>query len=403
VRRLLLLGTLSLFALGPACGGRGSLRMQRSSTADGGEADGSGASNVGGTAGNFGNEGGSFPIGGTVSNGGTGVAGNGGSLACQCETLDPCSVGSCDDSGVCQFSPKDCSEIGLPNECFVGTCEPSTGECIATPASGSDCNTGEACVLDGVCEDGVCVGTNADCSELDDVCLVGSCQADTGECVATPRDEGTQCDDGDACTDDDGCTNGACTGTLVTACVNDDGCCPLGCLDQDSDCGVPCADIVSTRSVWGQAAKGLELGPYTNGTLDWLGCVTIGCAPNSFYCNDIDNGIEFGSTTVAAGNVMRSLIDPGNAAGDVFPTTYSNCCTENYPRDVCNAPSNQGNGINSPLAVCRALGYQNAQVIREDTFNFCPNSVALTSNGGDWSSDFDDKGYDSVMEMRCFN
>ena len=53
-------------------------------------------------------------------------------------------------------------------------------------------------------------GVPLDCSHLDDQCLVGACNADTGQCESLPANEGGFCDDADLCTVNDICSNGSC-------------------------------------------------------------------------------------------------------------------------------------------------------------------------------------------------
>jgi hypothetical protein len=75
----------------------------------------------------------------------------------------------------------------------------------------ADCDDGSACTGTASCVDGYCVrGEAADCSRLDDVCMVGQCDAATGECRSVPRPDGTPCDDGSYCTVDDACASGEC-------------------------------------------------------------------------------------------------------------------------------------------------------------------------------------------------
>jgi hypothetical protein len=181
--------------------------------------------------------------------------------------------------------------------------------------------------------------------------------------------------------------------------VDDDGCCPSGCKAADNDCGALCGDLLTDVSVWNAPARGIAIGDYTNGTLDWIGCAWS-CPPNSFYCNDLEDGIQFGTNDPSLGNALRALIDPGNAGGDTIPTGPVECCSAQSPRAVCNAPS-QLSDPNSPSALCKALGYDNMVIVRQGTNNFCPNAVALTADGSDWSSDFDTGQLDWIAEVRC--
>ncbi len=77
----------------------------------------------------------------------------------------------------------------------------------------ADCDDGSACSGSETCSDGFCVHQDPiDCGHLDADCTVGSCDADSGECVSVPRHDGTTCDDGLWCTEGDSCEAGQCGG-----------------------------------------------------------------------------------------------------------------------------------------------------------------------------------------------
>ncbi len=157
-----------------------------------------------------------------------------------CMQSDPCQVGTC-QAGSCAAAPKDCSATPLPNEdCYVAGCDALTGECTALPSSGTPCTIpDDLCALNTTCQDGVCGGgTSKDCSDLDDVCTVGVCVPETGDCSAEPAPDGTACDDGDPCTSPDSCSGGSCgPGAEVLTCSDGDQCCPEDCdKGDDSDC-----------------------------------------------------------------------------------------------------------------------------------------------------------------------
>jgi hypothetical protein len=98
------------------------------------------------------------------------------------------------------------------------------------------CAPATACMGAGQCVDGFCVrrGPQVDCSELDSPCLVGSCDPDTGDCLALPRDDGTSCDDGLFCTEEDQCLRGECAGSAVI-CRTIEGY-PGECVEEAGDC-----------------------------------------------------------------------------------------------------------------------------------------------------------------------
>ncbi len=152
----------------------------------------------------------------------------------ECETVHANEGGGCDDSdvcttgdecasGVCTGTPVDCSS--LDDTCVVGACNPSTGSCEASPNNErGGCDDLNTCTTNDECAGGVCAGNPIDCSHLNDGCTVGVCNQSNGQCESAPAGEGGACDDLDACTENDTCTGGVCAGT------------PLDCSAQDSDC-----------------------------------------------------------------------------------------------------------------------------------------------------------------------
>jgi glucose/arabinose dehydrogenase len=109
---------------------------------------------------------------------------------------------------------------------------------VTSFAFDDSCDDGNPCTLNDVCSNGVCAGEPIDCSGLDDVCVVGICDEQTGSCVIDPVDAGTPCDDGDACTNDDACSNGVCAGAFAdcdgdTVCDADDNCPQVDNPNQD--------------------------------------------------------------------------------------------------------------------------------------------------------------------------
>ncbi|GBF93183.1 hypothetical protein Rsub_05915 [Raphidocelis subcapitata] len=152
-----------------------------------------------------------------------------------CQT-DVCSVGGTCSAGTCSGeSAKDCSAEG-DGLCLVGTCDVDTGACVATNAADdTPCQT-DVCSVGGTCSAGTCSGESAkDCSaEGDGLCLVGTCDADTGACVATNAAEGTACDDGNACTLADTCdAEGTCQPGTAKTCDEADEC-NAGTCDPDT-------------------------------------------------------------------------------------------------------------------------------------------------------------------------
>jgi hypothetical protein len=49
-----------------------------------------------------------------------------------------------------------------------------------------------------------------DCSALTTDCATGACDPGSGQCLATPKNQGLACDDGNGCSTNETCNNGAC-------------------------------------------------------------------------------------------------------------------------------------------------------------------------------------------------
>ncbi len=157
-----------------------------------------------------------------------------------CDDGDLCTESDTCGGGVCQGTLVDCSE--LDGMCQTGVCDGGTGNCVAQLAeNGTSCDDDDLCTNEDECFNGACEGIAVDCSELDDACNVGSCNASTGQCEAAPANEGQPCDDAIECTFDEACASGECVGTLEDCdgdgeCDGDDNC-PLVAnpLQEDAD------------------------------------------------------------------------------------------------------------------------------------------------------------------------
>ncbi|MHC4063970.1 MAG: hypothetical protein ACYSUI_05645, partial [Planctomycetota bacterium] len=102
-----------------------------------------------------------------------------------------------DGEPVCTFPPNDDNCNGLDDQCNNGVCDPDnpdagTDGCFADPvANSTPCEDGDACTSEtgdpqtpDHCFGGECTGIPVDCSDLDDQCNDGVCNADTGACEA---------------------------------------------------------------------------------------------------------------------------------------------------------------------------------------------------------------------------
>jgi len=161
-----------------------------------------------------------------------------------------CTVGTqCDGAGACLGTARDCSSAAAT--CFDGVaCDETANLCVpANPTPAGTVCGGDACVQAGACDGaGTCSGESmVDCSNLNTACQVGSCDPSTGLCIAISRPDGTVCDDQDACTENNTCEAGACTGDPVV-CQDDGNECTTvrcdvaqGCVTENTVFGTVCS------------------------------------------------------------------------------------------------------------------------------------------------------------------
>ncbi len=98
------------------------------------------------------------------------------------------------------------------------------------------CSDGDPCTQDDVCLEGVCVGGEKDCSDLNANCASGICNPLTGECEAEEQEDLTPCEDGLFCTVGDSCQAGVCVGGQDRDCEDDEPCTRDVCNENESAC-----------------------------------------------------------------------------------------------------------------------------------------------------------------------
>ncbi len=98
------------------------------------------------------------------------------------------------------------------------------------------CSDGDPCTQDDVCLEGVCVGGEKDCSDLNANCASGICNPLTGECEAEEKEDLTPCEDGLFCTVGDSCQAGVCVGGQDRDCDDDEPCTRDVCNENESAC-----------------------------------------------------------------------------------------------------------------------------------------------------------------------
>ncbi|MDC0749557.1 hypothetical protein [Polyangium mundeleinium] len=200
-----------------------------------------------------------------------------------CDDGDPCTeLGVC-KAGACQLGPKlDCSFLN--NLCSVGTCDPVVG-CIAVPQNdGVFCDDTLFCTVEDVCISGQCVGTPNPCTPTADPCKNPQCDEIQKTCVAIAGNDGAACEDGNACTAGEVCAGGACSsGAPVppgTTC-NDNKACTTGETCEAGTCGGG-APILACAHGDGCCPAGCDLS-----TDDDCKLLKIGVMGGPFYVDDL--------------------------------------------------------------------------------------------------------------------
>lgn len=141
---------------------------------------------------------------------------------------------------------------------------------IVSCTSSTACNDGNPCTMDN-CNNGSCFNTQRDCTSPDP-CAIGSCDATTGNCIATPIpcDEGERCYGGECfetctvpadCDDAVGCTIDTCdnvdAGADICRHQADDSACDTGlfCAAQRCDLVADCVFDHSCYSTTGNPCR----------------------------------------------------------------------------------------------------------------------------------------------------
>ncbi len=117
----------------------------------------------------------------------------------------------CDDSVDEEYVPHTVScgqcQTSIASVCVQGVESPAACEPIA---DGAACDGGP-CALAAECRAGVCDTTLVRTCDDDDPCTVDACDPAQG-CVGLPMGDGSECEDGDLCTLQDICEGGVCSG-----------------------------------------------------------------------------------------------------------------------------------------------------------------------------------------------
>eukprot|EP00928_Gymnodinium_smaydae_P031045 TRINITY_DN22919_c1_g1_i2.p1 TRINITY_DN22919_c1_g1~~TRINITY_DN22919_c1_g1_i2.p1 ORF type:complete len:1925 (-),score=355.16 TRINITY_DN22919_c1_g1_i2:122-5896(-) len=141
-----------------------------------------------------------------------------------------------------------------------------------------------------------------------------------------------------------------------------------------------CSTLLVTHTVWGYSARGIGLGAYTSGALQWMGCVDGekgSCGSASFYCKDLAEGVEFGTREEPRENgtaALRALL------GSNIPQAPNGCCSNSTASGLCNAVPREAD----VELLCGQLGYNSGEVLAAGGNGTC----AEVRHAGTWTSSF---------------
>jgi len=263
-----------------------------------------------------------------------------------CDSGNLCVLGSCNARGLCDFTHVSCSDED-DDQCTIASCDPTDGVCRVQ--SEILCDDNNACTSD-ECVDGRCVHTEKTCShdlaDVDASCVDSFCNRVTGECEIVP----VECPD-----IEDGCLIGTCQGGSCAyeakTCESDDPCeigyCSHGtCLFSSIVCGNnnPC---VSQECVDGECvATPIDCGVQ--------GCFVGHCNPTSGTCEyttprTCDDGNPCTRDLCENGECVHPVVECENTDDDLCTIEFCrdgecvsedmNCdddddaCTEDYCED----------------------------------------------------------------------
>jgi len=170
-----------------------------------------------------------------------------------CDPGDLCVIGASCVNGLCVGgTTNDCFFAPVPNECYVATCDPATGQCEAQIGNeGEECtDVNELCTVEKTCSAGSCVGGKPkDCSWFSAGCFDGQCDAASGQCFADPVLQGEACSSGT-----DLCNVGTCSssGVCVPGPINEAGACTDGwnCTTGETCTSGTCGGGTSANTIY---------------------------------------------------------------------------------------------------------------------------------------------------------
>ncbi|KAJ9439470.1 Extracellular matrix protein A [Diplonema papillatum] len=209
----------------------------------------------------------------------------------------------------------------------AGSCNSTSGLCeYLNAGDGTTCDDSDDTTTADVCTAGVCQGTQK-CTGV--VCnVVGQCdessvcEATTGQCGVTLKQDGTACDDGDASTQNDQCTSGTCSGENLCASVT---CTAATQCHQVGTCDMATGTCKEVFKIAGEACDDGNAGT-TGDVCDGAGqcagqdlCASVACPTSECTTSS--------TCDPATGSCVPVMAADGTTCDDNNPVTVGDICT----------------------------------------------------------------------------
>ncbi len=189
-------------------------------------------------------------------------------------------------AGACTRTPRNCAGSG--DNCNDGVCDENGDACVSMPkANGTMCTDGMFCTTNDTCQAGVCSGGPTSCSQLDDVCTVGTCDETANTCTGMALPDLTLCDDTLFCTQNDRCSGGVCVGAQ------------RNCAAQSNNCNIGVCDDTADACVASPVADGAACSDGNFCTVPDT-CTAGVCGGPPRDCSNVSDGCNVGTCSGSA-------------------------------------------------------------------------------------------------------